>query len=81
MNKHTSQRGISNNPRGGKNEQQSNSVSEEQYLVDYEKQLVRQQQFLKIMALSFHNFLIKSYRNLLQKSGPKIGSTIILSRN
>ena len=68
MNKHTNQLGITRPFIEGQNEYHTNPVSKEQSLIDCEKQLVRQQQFLKIMALSFHKFLGKSYRNLLQKS-------------
>ena len=40
-------------------------------LLEFENQLVRQQQFLKIMALGFHKFLGRSYRNLLKNSESK----------
>ena len=68
MNKHTSLEEIIHPFREGEHERKFNSVSKEQYLIEREKQLVQQKQFLKIMTLSFHNFLIKSYRNLLQNS-------------
>ena len=68
MNKHTSPEEIIHPFREEEHERKFNSVWKEQYLVEREKQLVQQKQFLKIMTLSFHNFLIKSYRNLLQNS-------------
>ena len=73
MNKHTSQLGILHTFREGEDELHTNPVSKEQSLIEYEKQLVRQQQILKIMALSFHKFLGKSYRNLLQDCESKDG--------
>ena len=73
MNKHTSKRGILHTFREGEDELRTNPVSKEQSLIECEKQLVRQQQILKIMALSFHKFLGKSYRNLLQNSESKDG--------
>ena len=73
MNKHTSQLGILHTFREGEDELHTNPVSKEQSLIECEKQLVRQQQILKIMALSFHKFLGKSYRNLLQNSESKDG--------
>ena len=68
MNKHTSPREIIHTFSVGKDERHTNPVSTEQYFIEREAQLVQKQQFLKIMALSFHNFLLKSYRSLLQKS-------------
>ena len=68
MNKHTSQLGTIRPFIEGQDERHTNPVSKEQFLIECEKQLVRQQQFLKIMALSFHKFLGKSYRNLLRNS-------------
>ena len=73
MNKHTSQLGILHTFREGEDELHTNPVSKEQSLIECEKQLVRQQQILKIMALSFHKFLGKSYRNFLQNSESKDG--------
>ena len=73
MNKHESQLGILHTFREGEDELHTNPVSKEQSLIECEKQLVRQQQILKIMALSFHKFLGKSYRNLLQNSESKDG--------
>ena len=73
MNKHKSQLGILHTFREGEDELHTNPVSKEQFLIECEKQLVRQQQILKIMALSFHKFLGKSYRNLLQNSESKDG--------
>ena len=73
MNKHTSQRGILRTFSEGEDELHTNPVSKEQSLIECENQLVRQQQFLKIMALSFHKFLGKSYRNLLQNSESEDG--------
>ena len=55
MNKHKSQLGILHTFREGEDELHTNPVSKEQSLIECEKQLVRQQQILKIMALSFHN--------------------------
>lgn len=57
MNKHKSQLGILHTFREGEDELHTNPVSKEQSLIECEKQLVRQQQILKIMALSFHKFL------------------------
>ena len=68
MNKHTIQREISHTSGEGEDERRTNFVSRERYFIESEKQLVTQQQFLKIMTLSFHNSLIKSYRNLLHNS-------------
>ena len=73
MNKHKTQWGILHTFRVGEDELHTNPVSKEQSLIECEKQLVRQQQILKIMALSFHKFLGKSYRNLLQNSELKDG--------
>ena len=73
MNKDTSQGEIIHTFSEGKDERHTNSVSKEQYLIECENQLVRQRQFLKIMVLSFHKFLGKSYRNLLQNSESKDG--------
>ena len=73
MNKHKSQLGILHTFREGEDELHTNPVSKEQSLIECEKQLVRQQQILKIMALSFHKFLGKSYRNLLKNSESKDG--------
>ena len=70
MNKHISPREIIHTFSEGKDERHTNPASTEQYLIQRESQLLQKQQFLKIMALSFHNFLLKSYRNLLQKSEP-----------
>ena len=57
MNKDTSQGEITHTFSEGKDERHTNPVSKEQSLIECEKQLVRQQQILKIMALSFHKFL------------------------
>mgnify|MGYP001223227137 CR=1 FL=1 len=73
MNKHKSQRGFSHTFSEGEYELHTNPMSKEQYLIDWEKQMVRQQQFLKIIALSFHKSLGNSYRNLLQNSESKNG--------
>ena len=73
MNKHTSQWGIIHTYSEGEDELHTNPVPKEQYLIDWEKQMVRQQQFLKIIALSFHKSLGKSYRNLPQNSESKNG--------
>tara|TARA_Y100001958_G_C20908582_1_gene327668 strand:+ start:113 stop:475 length:363 start_codon:yes stop_codon:yes gene_type:complete len=68
MNKQTSQLGILHTFREGEDELHTNPVFAEQYFIEREAQLVQKQQFLKIVALSFHNSLRKLYRNLLQKS-------------
>lgn len=73
MNKDTSQGEITHTFSEGKDERHTNPVSKEQSLIECEKELVRQQQILKIMALNFHKFLAKSYRNLLQNSESKNG--------
>ena len=73
MNKHTSQWGIIHTFSEEEYELHTNPMSKEQYLIDWEKQMVRQQQFLKIIALSFHKSLGNSYRNLLQNSESKNG--------
>ena len=70
MNKHISEPKISHLSSNRENEDDTNYVPREKYFIESEKQLVRQQQFLKIMALSFHNFLIKSHRNIAQKNEP-----------
>ena len=71
MNKDTSQGEITHTFSEGKDERHTNPVSKKRTLLEFENQLVRQQQFLKIMALNFHKFLAKSYRNLLQNSESK----------
>ena len=68
MNKHIKPQNTIHTFRKGKEEGRTDPVLTEQYLMERESQLVQKQQFLKIMALSFHNFLLKSHRNLLQKS-------------
>ncbi len=73
MDRHTSQWGILHTFRDVEDELHTNPVSKEQYLIECENQLVRQWQFLKIMTLSFHKFLRKSYRNLLQDSESQDG--------
>jgi len=73
MNQHTSQWEIIHPLSEGEDELHTNPVSKKQYLIDWEKQMIRQQQFLKIIALSFHKSLGKSYRNLLQNSESKNG--------
>ena len=71
MDRDTSQGEIIHTFSEGKDERHTNSVSKEQYLIECENQLVRQRQFLKIMALGFHHHLGRSYRNLLQNSESK----------
>ena len=73
MNKHTSKRGILRTLSEGEDKLHTNPVPKEQSLIECEKELVRQQQILKIMASSFHIFLGKSYRNILQNSESKNG--------
>ena len=70
MNKHIGQPKIIYLSSNRQNEGDTNYVLWEKYFIESEKQLVRQQQFLKIMALSFHNFLMKSYTNIHQKNEP-----------
>ena len=70
MSKHIIHRKFSHLPSDREDEGHTNYVLREQYFIELEKELVAQQQFLKIMALSFHNFLKESYRNILQKSEP-----------
>lgn len=71
MNKDTSQGEITHTFSEGKDERHTNPVSKKRTLLEFENQLVRQQQFLKIMALGFHKFLGRSYRNLLKNSESK----------
>ena len=70
MNKHIKPQNTIHAFIKGKEEGHTDPVLTEQYLMECESQLVQKQQFLKILALSFHNFLLKSYRNLHQKSEP-----------
>ena len=71
MDRDTSQGEIIHTFSEGKGERHTNPVSEKRTLLEFENQLVRQQQFLKIMALAFHQHLGRSYRNLLQNSESK----------
>ena len=58
MNKHIKPQNTIHAFSKGKEEGHTDPVLTEQYLMECESQLVQKQHFLKILALSFHTFLL-----------------------